>query len=94
MLAMVSYPETVAALTLLHSERPKLYGVWAVLSAKGLNKHALTIYRQHSITVNFNTDSYEGVYLPVPCVAGHQMGKAPEYEPYQAQQATRQPICQ
>ena len=34
--ARVSYPETVASLTLLHSEWPKLHRVLAVLSAIGL----------------------------------------------------------
>ena len=33
----VNYCKTVIALTLLHSEQPKLHGVWAVLSAIGLS---------------------------------------------------------
>ena len=32
---------TLAALTLLHSERPKLYGVLACLSVKGLTPYGI-----------------------------------------------------
>ena len=37
-------------LTLLHSERPKLYTLWAFLSAKGLKprNEAMKLYRQYA----------------------------------------------
>ena len=46
----------VMALTLLHSERPKLYRVLAVLSAVGLNDEALirSVFEDNSMIISLN----------------------------------------
>ena len=51
---------TIYALTLLHSERPKLYTILAFLSAVGLNFHFFSVLQSDSPQIDVQDDSFGG----------------------------------